>query len=280
VNKWFKRLAKIGFALTLVVGLIHIAHMLTLDRIIEYREVTFWSQRWPAALDGYRIGFISDTHRLPDETLQSIVDELNARQLDLLLLGGDFSTFASDFQGHYRETLRFLSQVQAADGIFGVDGNHDDAPRLFAAMKDYGMVPLPNSGLRLHEGFYLAGVEDMWSRNPCIATAIANADDNDFVLLVTHNPDVSMRQDTTAVDLIVAGHTHGGQITFFGIWAPYFTIRSNITAYGQRFVSGPSESRDGVPVFVSNGATVDFYGLPRVFARPQIIVFTMNNNYN
>jgi len=274
----FKRITKIGFVLGLVIGLIHIAHMLTLDRIIEYREVTFRSERWPAALDGYRIGFVTDTHSLPEETLQSIVDELNARQLNLLLLGGDFSTFASNFQEYYRETLGFLAQVYTMDGIFGVDGNHDNASRLFAAMEYYGMTPLDNAGLHIRPGFYLAGVQDHWSRNPCINTAIADANIGDFVLLVSHNPDVSMQQDTIGVDLIVSGHTHGGQITFFGIWAPYFTMRDNITAYGQRFVSGPSQSRDDVPVFISNGTTVDFDGLPRVFARPQIIIFTMIHN--
>jgi len=263
------------FTVGLVVGLIHIAHALTLDRIIQYREVTFRSGRWPAVLDGYRIGFISDSHSLSDETLQNIVNELNTRQLDMLLLGGDFSTFASNFQGYYRETLGFLSQIQTTDGIFGVDGNHDSAPHLFAAMENYGMTPLPNSGLHVRNGFYLAGVEDLWMRNPCIATAIRGATADDFVLLVSHNPDVAMRQDTTAVDLILAGHTHGGQITFFGVWAPYFSINRGITAYGQRFASGPAVSRDGTPVFVSNGATVDFYGLPRVFARPQIIIITM-----
>jgi len=84
-------------------------------------------------------------------------------------------------------------------------------------------------------------------------------------------PSITMVQDTTECDLILCGHTHGGQVTLFGIWAPYLTMKRSITGYGQRFMSGFSESKDGVPVYVSNG-TGEFF--PRVFARPQVIIFT------
>ena len=248
-----------------IIGAIHLVHALTLDRIIQYKEVTFHSPRWPAALEGYRIAFITDTHNIRPDALQQVVDELAGRDIDLLLLGGDF-------WAHYQRTVDVLANAQTTDGIFGVEGNHDCHVRLFAAMERHGMVPLSNSGQRIHEGFWLAGVEDLWNRSPCIATAIYGADGSDFVLLISHNPDVSMQQDTSGVDLIISGHTHAGQINFFGIWAPYFTFRSTITDYGQRFVSGWAASRDGTPVFVSNG-TGDY--LPRVFARPQVIIFTM-----
>ena len=165
----------------------------------------------------------------------------------MLLLGGDFSHHG----GRYRRHIGILSQVQTADGIFGVEGNHDTADYLFAAMDYYGITPLSNRGLRICDGFFLAGVKDLWNRNPCIVTATADAAaDDDFALLVSHNPDVSMRQDTTGVDLIVSGHTHGGQVRFFGIWAPYFTVRSSITDYGQRLAMGWAQSRDGTPVFI------------------------------
>ena len=260
------------FILGVLVAVIHIVQSMTLDRIIHYTEVSFISPRWPDELDGYRIAFISDVHTMTDEALQGVVDELNVRNIDILLLGGDFSRH----DGRYRRHIGILSQVQTTDGIFGVEGNHDIAENFFAAMVYYGMIPLSNSGLHIHEGFFLAGVEDLWNRNPCIATATADASEDDFVLLVSHNPDVSMQQDTIGIDLIVSGHTHGGQIRFFGLWAPYFTVRSSITDYGQRFAMGWAQSRDGTPVYVSRG-TGNYYGYPRVFARPQVILFTMES---
>jgi predicted MPP superfamily phosphohydrolase len=82
-----------------------------------------------------------------------------------------------------------------------------------------------------------------------------------------------MIQDTTSVDLILSGHTHGGHVTFLGIWAPELTLRKTITDYGQRFMSGWTESRDDTPVYVSNGT--GHVSVPRIFARPQVILLTL-----
>ena len=243
---------------------IHIVHALTLDRIIQYKEIHFHSPRWPANLDGYRIAFITDTHHISTEAMQQVVNQLNGRYIDLLLLGGDF-------WAHYERTLAVLAQVETTNGIFGVEGNHDCHVRLFAAMERHGMAPLSNTGKLISEGFWLAGVEDLWNRNPCIATATEDAGD-DFVLLLSHNPDITMQQDTSTVDLVLSGHTHAGQVRFFGLWAPFFTFSNIITDYGQRFVSGWSTSQDGVPVYVSNGTGTY---IPSVFARPQVIILTM-----
>jgi len=262
------KLFKIVGVLCIIIILIHIGHALTLDRIIEYKEVPFHSARIPADMDGYRIAFITDSHRISDSRLTEVVEKLNTLQVDLLLLGGDFGIF----DGNPGRSLEILSEVVTTDGIYGVEGNHDDHRMLFAAKEANNITPLSNNGIHIRENFYLAGVEDLWNRNPDIELAIAGAGPEDFVLLISHNPDVTMRQDTTNVDLVLSGHTHSGQITFFGIWAPALTFRNNITDYGQRFMSGWALSRDGVPVYVSNG-TGEY--LPRVFARPQVILITL-----
>jgi len=252
--------------LTLGLAAIHLLHALTLDRIIQYVEAPFSSPKWPSELNGYRIAFISDTHNISNARLQRVVDELNNRDIDLLILGGDL-------WAHYERVLDILAGVETTDGIFGVEGNHDCHFRLFAAMRSHGMVPLSNNGQHIHDGFFLAGVEDMWNRNACIATAVDDANHDDFVLLVSHNPDITKRQDTSDVDLVISGHTHAGQVRFLGLWAPIFTFTNIISSYGRRFVSGWSTSRDGVPVYVSNGTG---NVVPRVFARPQVIIFTMS----
>ncbi|MCL1878600.1 MAG: metallophosphoesterase [Defluviitaleaceae bacterium] len=265
-----KRAAGITLVIAGVITLIHLVHALTLDRIIEYREITFSSPNVPIAMNGYRIAFIVDTHTLPGVHLREVVEELNNRQIDLLLLGGDFPSL----DGAPWRSMEILSHTITTDGIFGVEGNHDNYEELFEAKWAHGIIPLSNSGLHIRDNFFLAGVEDPCSRSPSIACAIEDSEPGDFVLLLSHDPDTTMKQGTTGIDLILSGHTHGGQMTFFGIWAPYFTFRSSITEYGQHFVSGWAESRDGVPVFVSNG-TGDY--LPRIFARPQVILITLKH---
>ena len=262
---------KVATAFGLIIALIsvvHIVHGLTLDKIVRYPELEFHSASWPADLDGYRIAFMSDMHTIPHEAMEKIATELNEKNLDLLLLGGDF------YMGyeHYQGTLRAIAPIVTTDGIFGVEGNHDDYILLFAAKEQFGITPLDNNGLRIREGFYLAGVHDLWNRNPNIRASIAGAGTDDFILLVSHNPDVSMMQSTVDVDLILSGHTHNGQITFFGI--PLYLLRGSITNYGMRFAHGFSYSPDDVPVFTSSGVG-DYYAIPRIFARPEVVIFTM-----
>ena len=241
-----RRVTKIAMIIGAVITSIHIIHAFTLDRIIEYTEVSFYSANIAPEFSGYRIAFIADIHYISDERLWNVVDELNRRELDLAVLGGDFATYKAPIQ----RAVYILSHIEAADGIYGVEGNHDNYIYLFPAMEAHGIIPLSNCGRHIREGFFLAGVEDLWNRNPSISDALEGSLPEDFVLLISHNPDITMQQDTTKIDLILSGHTHGGQFTFFGIWAPYFTARRSITAYGQRFCSDWALSYDGVPVFV------------------------------
>ena len=267
----FKILAPLECVLWTVI-VIHVVSALTLDRQIQYLEISYPSPKVSEALNGYTIAFVTDTHALPAEKLRVVVDRMNEHAPDILLLGGDFPSHG----GAPERSMEILSGAQTSDGIYGVEGNHDDWVELFAAMEKYGITPLSNSGIPVREHLFVAGVEDLWNRSPNIAKATESAGKNDFVLLLSHNPDVTMKQDTANVDLILSGHTHGGYVTLFGFLAPALTWSDSITEYGQRFMSGWAKSRDGVDVFVSNG-TGYLTVLPRVFARPQVIFITLEH---
>jgi predicted MPP superfamily phosphohydrolase len=251
---------------------IHIISALTLDRQLQYLEISYPSAKISAELDGYTVAFVSDTHSLPAEELREIVRRINGYAPDLLLLGGDFPSFG----GAAERSMEILSKAQTVDGIYGVEGNHDNFSGLFAAMRKYGVTPLANSGVAIRGQLYLAGVEDLWNRSPDIAAATKGAGEGDFVLLLSHNPDVTMQQGTENLDLVLSGHTHGGHVTLFGVLAPMLAWSKDITGYGQRFMSGWAKSRDGVDVLVSNG-TGCVSMMPRIFARPQVIVLTLKH---
>ena len=269
----FKIVAVLGVIIT-IIPIIHIAHGLTLDRIVSYKEVDFTSENWPASLDGYRIAFMTDFHTISDEKMAEVVADLNQKNIDLLLLGGDFSSCVFSGGTHYQGTIREIAQTKTTDGIFGVAGNHDYYLRLYRAKARYGITPLDNSGMQIKEGLYLAGVQDLWHGNPNIAEAITEADADNFILLVSHNPDITMDQSTTGIDLILTGHTHGGQITFFGF--PVVLLHGSVSAHRLRFTHGFAYSADDVPVFTSRGIG-EYYRWPRIFARPEVVIFTMNS---
>ena len=265
----FRFAAAIGLVIALV-PIIHVADGLIFGRAIRFVEVEFHSENWPVELNGYRIAFMTDMHVITDESMSRAASELSGKSIDLLLLGGDFSMR----NAHYQGTIREIAQVITTDGIFGVEGNHDNYRWIFEAKEQHGITPLNNCGTRIRPGFFLAGVHDLWNRNPNISKAVDGSLPNDFVLLLSHNPDVTMQQSTVGIDLILSGHTHGGQIAFFG-YAMYL-LRGSITDYGTRFSYGFSHSADGVPVFTSRGIGV-YYTLPRIFARPEVVIFTMYN---
>ena len=276
MRRGIKHFLRITIALGVFLGLVHILHAITLDRIIEFKEISMTSPNFPQELDGYRVAFVSDTHAMPQRHLDIVVDGVNNWQADILIIGGDISSSQSRYLGHFERVIAALVNVEADDGIFAIEGNHDDFSIIAPLLKEAGVTPLHNDGVHLHEGLFLAGTADLWSGNASIlqATRDVDTDGGDFVLLVSHNPDLAMRQNTADVDLILSGHTHGGQWTFLGIFAPYF-LRAHITDYGQRFAFGWAQGDDGTPVFVGNGTAVDYYIFPRIFARPQVVLLTL-----
>ena len=253
----------------LIIVLVHLIHGLTLDRMVVYQEITFSSANLPKELDGYTIAFVTDPHADTGRRLRGIVEELNSRQIDLLLLGGDFTYDQNDIQS----TVDLLSQITTRDGSFAVEGNHDDYQILFSLLESHNITPLSNSGVYIQDGFFLAGVEDLWNRNPDVSKAIAEAGEDSFILLLAHNPDVTMTQDTSNVDLTLSGHTHGGQVNLFGRISIGLDTRV-ISDYGIRFKGGWAESNDGTPVYVSRGVG-EYY--PRIFARPEVTMITLRH---
>ena len=267
-----KRVFLMIAGIILTIFLIHLFFYLVPDKTIEMKKVTFTSSHLPADMNGYQVAFVTDIHIISDKDLNDTVEKINEWKPDLLTIGGDFSYDHAKMD----RALELLSKVNASDGIYGVEGNHDVHETLFASMEKYGITPLSNNGLYIRKNFYLAGVEDLWNRNADIAMAASEAKEDDFVLLLAHNPDVTMKQNTSNIDLTLSGHTHGGHVTFFGLWAPALTRNKVITGYGQRFKSGWAESRDGTSVYVSRGIGT-FERTPRVFARQQVVLFTLRN---
>lgn len=268
-----RKYCKYGFRIILLliifVVALHVISALTCDHRLQYTEITYSSAKIPPDLNGYVIAFITDTHEITDVDLQKAVSRINSRKVDLLLLGGDFANTTE----HMQRGLTILARTATKDGIYGVDGNHDKFWELFPAMEQYGIKPLDNTGLHIKPGFYLAGVQDLWVRRPEVSQALSNVEPVDFVVLLSHNPDVSMQQDMAKVDLMLSGHYHGGHVTFFGLWAPALWPLKSFTPYGQKFMRGWAKGNNNVDVFVSAGT--GYRRTPRIFARPQVVFITL-----
>lgn len=236
--------------------------------MIETKEVVIQSDQIPPAFDGKKIIFLTDIHCSPffsGSRVGSLVDQVNAMNPDIVVLGGDYVT---DDTNYLEPCFSQLSRLKAPLGVYGVLGNNDPYDETIRAMQNAGITYIGNRGLWIEENgqkIRLGGVGDLDTDIPYQGPTIGPVIRDDFVILVSHKPDYFPLANRNLVDLMLAGHTHGGQITFFGLWAPFPGSR-----YGQEYVTGVKKSGNSTMI-VSNG--IGTVKVPiRFFARPQIIV--------
>ena len=244
---------------------------------IEVAEYEMTSENLPDAFDGKKIALITDTHhgtRRSYNLLEKLVKMTQDQSPDLILLGGDYSRERSDALA---ECFESLAELEAPLGVYAVLGNHDywNSPLMRETIRNAGIELLQNNSLWLEEGddrILLAGVTDIWCAAPSLAGMQQELQESDFTILLSHNPDFFDELSETeqeCVDLMLSGHTHGGQVTAFGFYAPRKTAKAE-------YISGRVKpNSDGrATVIVSNG--VGTTSLPiRFFARPQIVLVTL-----
>lgn len=209
------------------------------------------SERLPDVFDGYTLAFVSDIHYpslFTHSRLGRLVRKLREEKPSMLLLGGDYVTDDSCIE----ELFDSLSTVRPADGIFAVLGNHEkrNTEKISASMSKFGIKLLRDDAVPIVEdgsAIALFGVEDSFVYDTLAARRANTLSDSVYTILLCHTPDYAERTSSTA-DLVLSGHTHGGQVTLFGIYTP---VKNSI--YGSRFLRGLNHTSQGVTVITTNG---------------------------
>ena len=114
------------------------------------------------------------------------------------------------------------------------------------------------------ERIKVGAVGDYFEDDVDITPTVADVQKTDFVILLSHNPDYAEGLGTDKVDLMLSGHTHGGQVTLFGLWAPLVP-----SEHGQKYRTGTMDLGK-MKIIVSNGIGTITPPI-RFFARPQIV---------
>jgi hypothetical protein len=209
------------------------------------------------AFEGYRIAFLSDFHYsavVPDWWVAGAVSTAMDLQPDLVLLGGDYVSHRVQFASSLVPLLRPLA---ARDGVFGVLGNHDHyvgADRVRAALRDAGVVELRNAHALVRRGdavFAVAGVGDLQYDVIDFRSALAGVPGGAPRVVLSHHPDVFAHWPAELrLDLMLAGHTHGGQAHLPLLGPPYVP-----SEFGFRYLAG--HFREGArQLYVTRGVGV------------------------
>jgi hypothetical protein len=174
----------------------------------------------PAPFRGFRIVQLSDIHHSPflhETEIAEAARLANQLQADLIALTGDYVS-------HEREEIpgcaRALGGLRAREGVFAVLGNHDhwtDGETMAASLTDHGIRVLINESVRIERGgetICLAGIDDMMVKRDDLPRALAGTSRLETRILLAHNPRIIREAARAGVDLVLSGHTHGGQINW------------------------------------------------------------------
>lgn len=212
----------------------------------------------PEEFTNYRIGLLSDIHLgpvVPNEWLDYAISQLNIAKIDLLVLGGDYLwipeksisnllsvTRNNNFKGiptknlprHvYSTAADIISMAKAPDGIIGIFGNHDNWHSPTDCFVEFGkreikLLKNESSTIRKqHSKLTLIGVDDYWTGIPTLPKINERKANQEVRILLSHNPDIMAGATTITpeFDLVLCGHTHGGQIKLPLIGTPHYNIR-------------------------------------------------------
>lgn len=191
----------------------------------------------------YRIVFISDTHYgtiQSPELLKEKVDEINALNPDLVILGGDIVEEGTD-KTEMQEVFERLGNIESVYGTYFVYGNHDrqrytsdpeyTEDELAQTISQSGITILKENYVEIGNDILLVGREDLGAKAERLeADALLNGADTDrFILVADHQPNNVKSNAEYGADLQLSGHTHGGQMLPLG----WMTFMYNGYVYGQ-----------------------------------------------
>jgi len=234
------------------------------------------------AFDGYTIAQLSDLHvgsGVPLPYLRRAIDLANEARPDLVAVTGDIVD-ACGWGGAAEEAAALLSELRPRDRTLAVLGNHDtgafapDRPvedealrHLRGALAEANVDVLVNENRMLeHDGGRLrvSGFGDPWSRQ--FDARAFHPRPGEATLVLSHNPDTAPELAERGAGLVLAGHTHGGQVRlpFFG--PPYVPVERKDLLHGH-YRLGRTQ------LYVNPGLGYS-YGI-RLLARPELTFFRL-----
>jgi predicted MPP superfamily phosphohydrolase len=248
---------------------------------LEIVYLTITLPRLPDAFAGMKIVQISDFH-FEEFTeaafLDAIVRQVNAVAPDLVVLTGDFVS-SKPLPRHFSVGLAYrcaehLSRL-TCPLRYAILGNHDclvGSHAITDALHTHGIPVLGNSSVPLErngERVWLAGIKDVLEEKPDLGAALpAGRSKQEPVILLAHEPDFADYVVGRQVDLVLSGHTHGGQI-LLPLLPPLL-----LPDMGTKYVHGLFRMRDGMQLYVNRG--IGAVTLPfRFRCKPEMTVITL-----
>ena len=235
----------------------------------------------PKAFSGFRIVQLTDLHYgnlVPLDLIRSVIARTNRIARDAIVCTGDYVSVRDYLHRkkaieHIDAVWPVLAELRAPSGVFSVLGNHDhwaNTTRSQHWLTQTGqdlrhkVVQIERDGSRL----WLVGAGDLWEDHRELDGLIWKIPESDCRLVLAHNPDTADSDFSSRVDLMISGHTHGGQVDIPFIGTPILPVRNKI------YSSGMKTSPRGTGIFISKGIGWAVYPV-RFNCLPEIAVLEL-----
>lgn len=236
--------------------------------MLTVKESNVFTDKLADETEDIRIVFVSDLHinnLLSEKYFSRTVEKIVSLKPNLILMGGDYIDGNTEDFDHALEKLAPLADFKNA----AVIGNHDNflSPyNVRSKLESLGFLVLENSKTEFLIGdqkLTVAGLADYYTDFPGVQLSLSGVETGNPCILLSHSPELyTMIRNDERVDLMLTGHSHGGQITFLGLYAPVLPLQD------RRYWRGSYSSKTN-RLIISNGVGVS--GMPvRFFAEPHI----------
>lgn len=242
-------------------------------RLVQIRRLTVNVEDLPPELEGYTIAQLSDIHVGsfdPKERAIEWAAMANALAPDLAVVTGDLVTAG---EGFYRDAADAIAALRAKDGVLVITGNHDlhNDDELVRLVNEGGPLVLKNDSRIIRRGnaeLFIAGMDAWHASSADVKRVLRDRPEGAPCVLLCHYPTAFEAAVETGVDLLLTGHTHGGQLA-----VPFFSEQLNFAKLTNQRSRGPVYSGKTL-MYVNAGLGTT--GPPmRLAVPPEIALFTL-----